>query len=268
MNHINYKEILPEVIEIVREAGREVYTHYLKGVEIQSKADFSPVTSADKASHAVVIQGLSKYGIPILSEEQDEDDLSRLSSKHIFIVDPLDGTKDFIRGTGDYSVMVGLACEGIPVMGVVYEPAKDILYYSHSGGGAYMEKDGCVTQLRVVEPNKNTNLMASRAHFTDDVTVVANELEASIVRAGSIGVKIGYIARGDAHLFVNCASGMGEWDACAPHAILKEAGGIFSGKDGSELTYNKRDPRTPQGIVAGVGDTHTKALSVLASLEE
>lgn len=203
-----------------------------------TKTDGSPVTIADHAANDQIFTYLRETNIPILSEETTGMELPY--PRRLWIIDPLDGTRDFIQKTGDFSVMIGLIEDGEPVLGVVYAPVTRTLYYATRGGGAFsMNSEGVVSPLAIPEVQHASKIRAirSRNHHGVRASAVFEHLEADIVDPrGSVGIKAVVIAGGNADLYIVSGS-LGEWDTCAPELILREAGGYVSDFDGNPLRY-------------------------------
>jgi 3'(2'), 5'-bisphosphate nucleotidase len=234
---------------------------------VDRKAGNEPVTAADRAADALIVAGLSA-AFPddgLLSEESD-DDLSRLDKERVWIVDPLDGTTEFITETGDFVVQIALAIEGRPVLGVIYWPVKDQLYYAVRGRGAFQIEDRRTVRLQVsVEPDPDRMCMvASRSHFSPFIEAARQALGVgSVERAGSVGLKVGMVARGDCDLYLATRVSK-EWDICAPHALLLEAGGTMTDLCGEALVYNKAQPIGCKGLIASNGLAHDRVVEILA----
>jgi 3'(2'), 5'-bisphosphate nucleotidase len=218
-----------------------------------AKADASPVTAADHAANDVIVATLREAfpGDAILSEES-ADSAARLSARRVWIVDPLDGTKEFLAQNGEFSIMVGLAIDGEAVAGVVYLPAIDLMYAGARGEGAWVEREGQRKPLRrgAADPAA-LRLVGSRSHADPLVARLQEALGITDVSpCGSVGVKCTRIAHDERDLYLHPVPYLKEWDTCAPEAILREAGGSVTDCRGEPLRYNKRDPRQPHGIMA------------------
>jgi 3'(2'), 5'-bisphosphate nucleotidase len=245
---------------LAKQAGEAALFYYHSEYEITDKGDNSPVTQADHASNDVIVEGLKKeFDYGILSEETD-DDPARLDKKRVWVVDPLDGTKDFIDKTGDFSIMIGLVEKGTPVLGIVYRPEKDIMYYALIDRGAF-KKEGKGRPQRARTSSRNyfedMILLTSRFHASNTTTKAANELGIeNTLTKGSAGLKICSIAEGKADVNINPSNKTWEWDICAADIILSEAGGKLTDVFENEFTYNKEDPRNSQGYIASNGWRH------------
>jgi 3'(2'), 5'-bisphosphate nucleotidase len=259
-----------KVIELAREAGQEALGYYRENYSIEEKKDNSPVTEADLASEEILIDGLKNTGYGIVAEETglvegDKEDL-------YWIVDPLDGTQDFIDKTGEFSIMVGLLVEGEPQFGVVFAPAQEKLWYAAKGKGAYLLEDGKETEISVAGKKnlEDYELIASRNHFSETDKRVARELGVSeVTRMGSLGIKFCSIAEGRADLAYYTTDKLGIWDCCAPHVILEEAGGRAFDVYGGELQYDLGGKRMDKGVIGIGGEAHEKVVGTLeAEMDE
>lgn len=263
---------LPIVEQLVREAGELVRAYYEQGAEVAWKGIDDPVTAADHAANDHLVAGLRRVfpGDGVLSEES-VDSRERLQRRRVWIVDPLDGTKEFIGRIGEFSIMVGLAVEGVPVLGVVYQPVADMLYRGVPGQVADVVRGGEVRPLAVstqADPAR-MRLVASRSHRDPLVDAVCRQLGVTQDRpSGSVGLKVGLLATGECDLYVHPSPGLKEWDTCAPDAILRAAGGAISDSWGRPLTYNKPDVRQRQGLVASNGAIHARIVAAAVGAAE
>lgn len=250
-----------------RAAGRAVLRCAgASNLHARSKGTAGPVTDADLASQAVLIDALTPVGYAILSEEQI-DDHARTTHDRVWIVDPLDGTKDFLEGRDEYCVMVALTECGRPVLGAVYLPAMDILFTAAAGRGAFMTRGGEPSiPIAIPSPREcaTMKMLVSRHHRLPVELAVAKQLDIGcMVVCGSAGVKACRIATGEADIYVNSSDRTGEWDTAAAECIVQEAGGIVTDMDGSPLTYNKKEPRNPRGFVIANPAAHDRVLAAL-----
>jgi 3'(2'), 5'-bisphosphate nucleotidase len=236
---------------LARRAGEAVLRHY--GTAEADSDHGSPVTAADRAANQVIVDGLGEaFPTDAILSEESRDDGSRLAAKRVWVVDPLDGTREFLAGNGEFSVMIGLAVGGEAVLGVVYVPDGDVLYSAVRGGGATIERNGGTASLRCLPADPAAlRLVGSRSHHDPLLDRLVELLGITDVEpCGSVGVKCGRIAEGRRDLYVHPVPYLKEWDTCAPEVILTEAGGHVSDCRGDPLRYNKPDPRQPHGIVA------------------
>lgn len=224
----------------------------------------NPVTRADHASNDVILEVLAtRSGEPVLSEESPAP---ADRSGRLWVVDPLDGTKEFISRNGEFSVMVGLAVGGEARLGAVFEPAAGRLYLGIVGGGAWTvahpEGDGRASPLRIEgSPGQPLRLIRSRSHPDAALARLEERLQESpgrvrIVLSGSVGIKCASVARGGADLYVHPVPYLKEWDTCAPEAVLRGAGGRVTDCRGKPLRYGKHDPVQPGGIFCARPDVY------------
>ncbi len=264
---IDLFEILRHVEGLVLEAGDIVRQYHDLPDNIEYKGLDDPVTAADKAVNKFLVDALSDaypdYGI--LAEES-KDDLSRLQRSRIWCIDPLDGTKEFIARNGEFSIMVGLAVDGVATLGVVYQPILNFMYSGIRDQGAWLtthEKRIPLTVSGIANP-ANMRLVVSRSHRNPITDNIKMSLGLDIERiSGSVGLKCGLIARSEADLYLHPAPGHKEWDLCAPEAILVGAGGQMTDCWGRELRYNKLDVYNHGGLVASNGLAHKRIITLM-----
>jgi 3'(2'), 5'-bisphosphate nucleotidase len=268
---MNLRRELDTAVELARRAGERIRGFVGAGIAVDKKDDDSPVTEADRTANALIVGGLGA-AFPddaILSEELP-DDGSRLGKERVWMVDPLDGTKDFIRGRDGFSVMIGLLVGATPALGVVYQPIGDKLYFAARGGGAFLVRGGGAAERLhvsdVSEPAK-IRMVASKSHRTETIDRVRAELGiADELNVGSVGLKLGLIAEGLRDLYVNPAGHSKLWDACGPEAILVEAGGRLSDVRGAPLDYRGSELGNTRGLIASNGQLHDEVIRRLAPL--
>lgn len=267
------KEFTREIevaIQLAREAGAAALGHYGSTVS-EEKEDGSPVTAADYAANAVIAAGLREVfpDDAILSEES-RDDRHRLEARRVWIVDPLDGTREFLARNGEFAIMIGLVDEGVPVLGVVYLPDGDVLFQAVVGQGTYVDRNGGVERLRPGRADPGAlRMVSSRSHGDSLIDRIRDALGVTDVgRSGSVGIKCSLVATGQRDLYVHPVSYLREWDTCAPEVILREAGGSVSDCLGSPLEYNKPDTQQPHGILATAPGIHNTVLDVVRPLYE
>lgn len=248
---MNLDSELETAVALAREAGAAALTFYGTN-ESETKTGGSPVTAADHASNRVIVAGLAR-AFPadgILSEES-ADSPDRLERERTWIVDPLDGTKEFLARNGEFSVMIGLAVRGEAVLGVVYLPDGDVLFGAVAGKGAWVERDGVRKRLRRDDsPIASPRLVGSRSHadpLTDEIVRALGITD--IAPCGSVGVKCSRIAEDRRDLYLHPVPYLKEWDTCAPEVIAREAGARVTDCLGKPLRYNKPDPVQPYGIL-------------------
>jgi 3'(2'), 5'-bisphosphate nucleotidase len=274
-NQIDVTDLTAELqfaIRLAREAATIVNTFYVGSSEVRYKSDREPVTEADRsANHHIVTQVKAMYPDDGILSEESKDDLSRLEKKRVWIIDPLDGTKEFIARNGEFSIMIGLAVEGEARLGVVMQPEPGLLYAGVTGMGAYLYEPEERVPLRVSDTSKINRmiLVSSRSHRQQIVDRIRTALRITSERvSGSVGLKIGLISRQLADLYVHPSPGCKEWDLCAPCALLSAAGGEMSDCWGNPLRFNKRDVRAHNGLVASNGQSHYRIVETVAQICE
>ena len=225
-----------------RAAGAEILKLVERGFEVETKGDHSPVTICDRAAEQIILDFLSQAapGVPVIAEEEVAAGRIPAHDDTYFLVDPLDGTKEFIRGGDDYTVNIGLIAEGTPRLGVVYQPAIDRLWAGLVGQGAFVEADGERRAIRCRSLGEERAAIASKSHYnqaTDDYLAEAIGL-CDHVSVGS-SLKFCIVAEGKADIYPRL-SPTSEWDTAAGHAVLLAAGGRVDGPDGRPLAYGKK----------------------------
>jgi 3'(2'), 5'-bisphosphate nucleotidase len=260
---------LDVALRLAHEAGAAIMGYYQTGLDVGRKPGDEPVTEADQVADGLIAAGL-RAAFPndgLLTEESD-DDLSRLDKERVWIVDPLDGTTEFISETGEFAVQIALTLLGQPVLGVIYQPVKGRLFYATKDCGAFQVYADRTTRLRVsdvADPSRMC-LVASRSHYSPFVEAARQALGIRAVnRLGSVGLKVGLVARAECDLYL-ATTVVKEWDLCAPHALLLEAGGVLTNLCGEPVTYNKRDVTECKGVIASNGLAHALIVDVLAPL--
>lgn len=249
---IDYDDMTAVLSEAAMEAGRLIMRIYESGFRVDIKADRSPLTDADRESNNSIVSVLSgKYPhISILTEES-ADDRSRLRNRLCFIVDPLDGTKEFVSRNGEFTVNIALSFDHSPVIGVIYVPVTGELYTAAKGRGAFLTKHGVTERIHVSDRRAKLVLMASRSHGDSrlEALIKANgDRIASVINAGS-SLKGCMIACGIADIYYRYGPTM-EWDTAAMQCICEEAGATVRQLDGydSPLYYNRTHTRNDMGF--------------------
>jgi 3'(2'), 5'-bisphosphate nucleotidase len=257
---------------VAREASTIVNTFYVGSSEVRYKLHDEPVTEADRSANQHIVTRIQTH-FPedgILSEES-KDDLTRLQRERVWIVDPLDGTKEFIARNGEFSIMIGLAIAGAPVMGVIMQPTSNLLYIGAVGHGAYLHEDGEEIPLAVSDCAELAQMImvSSRSHRQQIVDRVRATLRITRERvSGSVGLKVGLIARRLSDVYIHPSPGCKEWDLCAGQALLEAAGGRMTDCWGNPLRYNRADVRAHNGVVATNGLLHDEIIDVVARICE
>ncbi len=254
MSNMNLQPLLEIAKTAAKKAAIEILRIYESGdFSIEAKSDDSPLTQADKASHLAIVAELEKTNLPILSEEGREIPYEERKNWDFFwMIDPLDGTKEFIKKNGEFTVNIALIHKGCPVLGVVQVPVQNKLYYASQNNGAYLDHNDQGQKLAAnsQQPNaKGIKVVASRSHLNDETQAYINQLnEPEIVSMGS-SLKLIAVAESKADLYPRFAPTM-EWDTAAAHAIVIEAGGQVQIKDSqSQVEYNKPNLLNPHFLV-------------------
>ncbi|RLV57836.1 3'(2'),5'-bisphosphate nucleotidase [Parashewanella curva] len=249
-------DIIESVINIASEAGRTIKSIFEQGqFEQHTKLDDTPVTSADLAAHQLIYQSLTQLtpDIPILSEEDADIPFSqRAQWSQYWLVDPLDGTGEFIAGSNDFSVLIALVQNHKPVLGVVYAPMKEVCYFARSGHGAFKRQQGQDTQIHSQRQGEILKVAVSRRQDPQDVLkLFTKKQDVELIRLGGAALKSCIVAEGQADCYVRVGP-TGEWDTGAPQVIIEEAGGKVLDIDLKPLTYNCRESlENPNFIVVG-----------------
>ncbi|MDI7267010.1 MAG: 3'(2'),5'-bisphosphate nucleotidase CysQ, partial [Myxococcota bacterium] len=222
-----------------RLGGEAVMRWYAAGVRVDWKGRGDPVTEADREADALIVEAIRREfpGDAVLSEES-ADDAGRLGRERLWLVDPLDGTREFIDRVGEFVVMVALAHRGSPVAGAIFHPVSGRLYRARLGAGAWVEDSGSARRLAVsaVADPAAARLVVSRSHRSARIDearrILGIEQEEP---CGSVGLKVARLAEGRADLYIHAGGGTREWDLAAPEIVLREAGGLVTDAFGRPL---------------------------------
>lgn len=249
MDLIKHIELCKELAVKAGKAIMEIYaTDFDDSIEI--KDDKSPLTLADTLANEIIITGLIKEfpDISILSEES-VDDATRYTNDYVWVIDPLDGTKEFIKKNGQFTVNIALAYKGKPVLGVIYVPVTETLFYASKGQAAYKEENGIVTEISVTNKLENLVWVGSKSHSGEKEEALINshkEIISETISAGS-SLKGMMVAEGKADVYYRFGYTC-EWDTCAMQCIVEEAGGLFRQMDSTEMTYNRENNLNEKGF--------------------
>ena len=242
---------IDQVIKLAKKAGDAIMEVYGKDFDVEFKGHQSPLTEADKKAHNVIEKGLNKISedlnivIPILSEEGKEINYSeRKDWNYYWLVDPLDGTKEFVKKNGEFTVNIALIHNSEPVLGVVYAPALDVTYSAKQGAGAF--KDGIKLPIKTESHRETYKIVASRSHMSEEtqkfIDEISTDKKKELISIGS-SLKICLVAEGEADVYPRLGPTM-EWDTGAAHAIVNESGMQLRKYDDngfSKFTYNKEN---------------------------
>jgi 3'(2'), 5'-bisphosphate nucleotidase len=257
LSDIEVANRLPDIAKAAGDAILDVYNspQAMQGRGVQHKADASPLTEADLSAHRVIVQQLAALGsqIPIVSEEDEASHARRVPVGAFWIIDPLDGTKEFIARNGQFTVNIALVRDGAPVLGVVYAPVLDEMFWNVPEQGAWVRRAGATHRVHVAtktaRADQPVRVLASRSHMTPETEAFIRSLGAhEVVQAGS-SLKFCRIAEGAA----DCYPRLGptcEWDTAAAQAVLEAAGGHVQSLDGVRLGYGKSDVLNPSFVAS------------------
>jgi 3'(2'), 5'-bisphosphate nucleotidase len=252
-------ELLLRVVPLAREAGQAIMALYGEAnpaVEYK-EPDNSPLTQADLASHRIISNGLAKLSPnwPVLSEESAGMPFDqRKSWPHFWMVDPLDGTKEFLCRNGEFTVNIAFMEANMPILGVVFAPVNDKLYFAARGAGAYKIDQGITSRISATRAAQSTvRMVVSRSHRAseDDLQRFARGAENFEYIAMGSSLKFCLVAEGAADIYPRIGPTM-EWDTAAAHCILEEAGGVFTDLHGNSMIYNKPMLVNPGFLARGI----------------
>jgi 3'(2'), 5'-bisphosphate nucleotidase len=266
---IEVASLLGPVKEITAEAGARILAIYATAFAVTAKDDASPLTAADLASHEVILSGLQRLtpDIPILSEESSAVPFAeRISWDYFWLVDPLDGTKEFIKRNGEFTINIALIHGHEPVLGVVRIPVSGTCYFAAQGQGAYRQEPDQPAQRLSVRPLGTgvIHVVGSRSHGGESLQrFVAGLKEHTLVAIGS-SLKFCLVAEGQADIYPRLGPTW-EWDTAAAQCIVEEAGGQVIDVRGQRLTYNKPSLLNPHFLV--IGDASHEWLSYLSPFD-
>lgn len=264
--------LLPGVIDLAREAGRailEVYSQVEPTVEY--KRDNSPLTQADLASHRIIVDGLARLvpEWPVLSEESREIPFEQRGQwSYFWLVDPLDGTKEFLRRNGEFTVNIALIKAGAPILGVVYAPAIDRLYYAARGTGAFKVEGGSLSPIRTTASAAGTvRVVMSRSHGSgeENLDQFTGGARCEFVSMGS-SLKFCLVAEGTADVYPRTGPTM-EWDTAAAQCVVEQAGGKVTDLKGNAMIYNKPVLLNPGFVAFGNRESKIAGRESLAPMQ-
>ena len=252
---LNHPALATSLCRISHRAGREILSVYESDFAVLDKADGSPVTEADTRAERVILDGLAACapGVAVVAEESVEaGDVPALDGRPFFLVDPLDGTREFVRRTDEFTVNIALIEDGVPTAGVVHVPALGETYWTAGDGSAWRIRDGgAAARIACRRPGRRLVAIASRSHRNPETVAWLEQIEiAEIVSAGS-SLKFCRIAEGFADVYPRLGRTM-EWDIAAGHAIVRAAGGSVETIDGAPLVYGKPGFENPHVVARGL----------------
>lgn len=249
---MKYEAELNAALKAAKAVRQVILDIYNSSFDVEIKSDNSPVTIADKTADEIIRKILHEefpdYG---LLTEESVDDKSRLTNDFVFIVDPVDGTKDFCARNDQFTVNIGLAYKHEAVMGVIAIPVTGEIFYAVKDGGSYYLKDNKVEKIHVNDKLTDLKALVSNFHSTDEERALFKKYSDRIKYAENLGssIKGCAIAKGDAEISYRFSENTKEWDTCAMQIILEEAGGHLLKFDGTPIRYNREDVYNHGGYV-------------------
>ena len=271
MNNIPISNKIPELdiaIQAAKDAGEAILEIYQKDFQTHTKNDDSPITEGDLKSNEIIKKILSQTNHAILSEE-DNDDQSRLSKDTLWIIDPLDGTSDFIDKTGEFTIMIALVKNKKPILGVILWPTENTLFVAQENQGAFKFSNGKCEKISVTKIEKlaDCRIVGSRHHLSDTEKKFIEKLGTNNFTSVGSSLKVGKISSGEAEAYITTTNKIKEWDTAASHCIISEAGGKMTDMLGNELTYNNKNVYHQNGILVTNGLIHNKIVDEFKKLE-
>jgi 3'(2'), 5'-bisphosphate nucleotidase len=242
--NLRSRSMLDSLIALAREAGKAILEVYDGPFDVTLKGDASPLTVADLRSHAVIARGLAELApaIPVISEESAAPPYSERGQwPSLWLVDPLDGTKEFVNRNGEFTVNIALIEAGVPTLGILHVPLKDVTYAAAVGVGAFRRDPTGEQPITVAVPaHAPLRVIGSRSHRGDRLGTLLESLGTHEFRPLGSASKFGLVAEGSADLYPRIGP-TSEWDTAAGQAIVEVAGGHVVGRDGLPLRYNRRE---------------------------
>jgi len=262
---------MPELdvaIKAVYEAGNSILEIYKGKYKTFTKSDDSPITEADLKSNEIIKAILSKTNHKILSEE-DKDDHKRLLEETIWIVDPLDGTSDFIDKTGEFTVMIALIKNKKPIIGVIGWPTEKTIFAAQKGCGAFRFAKGKWEEISVTKVSELSKCKAvgSRHHLSEKEKMFIKKLGIKDFTSIGSSLKVGKISSGEADAYITTTNKMKEWDSAASYCLIFEAGGKMTDMSGNDITYNNKIVNHQNGILVTNGLIHDKIVKEFKKLD-
>lgn len=246
-------------LEGIYAAGEAILEVYKENFTTMLKAQQEPVTEADLRSNKILLAALAKTKIPVLSEEK-HDSGKRLEHSTVWIVDPLDGTKEFIKRNDEFAVMVALVEDTIPILGIVYQPTSGLLYLARKGEGVFQKTESGWKKLFVSNFREisKARVVLSKSHLAEKDKQFINHIGINnSSQKGSAGLKVGLICAGEAEFYFNPSDKLKEWDTAAAYCMITEAGGEITDLFGNPLKYNQKDVFHRKGILVSNGVLHS-----------
>jgi 3'(2'), 5'-bisphosphate nucleotidase len=263
--------LLDHLAAMALAAGEIVMEVYATNFGVEDKGGNDPVTVADKRANALLCEELARAypGVPIVAEESPPSSYASFGeAAAAFFVDPLDGTREFVARNGEFAVMIGLAQGGRSVAGVVFAPARGLLWAGAEGVGAFeQDSSGKRRPLSLAGPLAlaDARLVVSRSRRGERLErMLARQPAREVIPMGSAGVKSASVARGDADAYVQLGGAGCLWDSCAPEAVVRAVGGTFTDQLGQRIAYDAAEVQLRNGVVAAEPLLHAALLEAIA----
>jgi len=256
-----FQKPLPETklaIDAAKKAAKTVMDVYKKDFSTSLKDDKEPITEADIQSNQIIENIISASGYPILSEESSDEIKKRLASRKVWIVDPLDGTTDFVNKTGEFTIMIALVLDHNPILGVICSPSKNTLYVAQKDQGAHQFLDDKWERIHVSQTTELKQCMGvgSRFHQSERERNFLQKLGISNFTSRGSSLKVADISSGKADLYFTTTNKIKQWDTCASSCLVREAGGLMTDMSGKDLKYNTETINHQNGILVTNGIIH------------
>lgn len=247
-----WEKELASAIETGVSVIKPILEIYNSKFDVEIKDDNSPVTKADKLADKLIRKYLEKnYPTYAFLTEESIDDLSRLKNDYVWIVDPIDGTTDFVNKNGEFTINIALSYKHEAVVGVIIVPVTGEVYYASKGNGAYVKRGDTISKIHVSNKENELIVITSVAHTTEQEVELLTKYKSKIKSSIKLGasLKACRIAEGTADLCYRLSSGTKEWDTAACQCILEESGGLLVKPNGEPLSYNREDVRNREGFI-------------------
>ncbi|HSA98546.1 MAG TPA: 3'(2'),5'-bisphosphate nucleotidase CysQ [Candidatus Nitrosotenuis sp.] len=254
-------------VDAAMQASKAVMEIYAQDFAIEHKDDDSPITEADLQSNQIIKEVLSGSGLPILSEE-DTDDKSRLGRERIWIVDPLDGTSDFVNKTGEFTIMIALVEKRKPVLGIISRPTTNMLFLAQSGSGAFVFEKESWKKMIVSKTSelKKCSAVGSRFHLTEAEKEFFKSLGVERFASRGSSLKVAEICMGMADIYLTTSNKIKQWDTCASYCLITESGGKMTDMYGNDVLYNTERLNHENGLLVTNGLVHDQIIKKYQSL--
>ena len=270
-NKIPFSNPLPETnlaINSVIDAGKTVMKIYNQPFETKIKSDNSPITEADIASNKIIQKIISTSDYPILSEET-KDNKKRLEKETIWIIDPLDGTSDFINKTGEFTIMIGLVRKQVPVLGIIYCPPQNTLYVAQQNQGSYQlagEKWSKISVSTISDLTKSRTVY-SRHHSEESERLFFKYIKTKKLTKRGSSLKAIDVASGTSELYFTSTNKIKQWDTSASYCLITESGGKMTDLNGQDLEFNTKMIDHKNGILVTNGLVHSKIVKEYSNFQ-